>query len=314
MSLSSSSPLKVASFWVTLSATNPYYVAKADLAGGTVISVKSFKNNGGAAATVSVGVLNPNRSVVSGVPSYSINNDALGTSERIVEFSSSAGFLSLNSPYAPVHVLVEAFNFITEPDLNVTRYVNAQSITINAPHTAVLLGGGGGGGLAAAGGSSTGGAGSGYLATGTINAGTYSLVLGAGAAGGANGTRGGTSTFSNLTALGGFSANLYGSGAGGSGGGGLNSGLGGVNGNSGTVNGGAGSGVAGIFFLTPTAAAPYTGGGTYGGGGGAGGGVSVNGGGAYGYGGGGGGCTTISANTNRSGGSGAAGALYLKKI
>lgn len=82
-----------------------------------------------------------------------------------------------------------------------------QSVTLASSHFAICLGGGGAGGgiLANANQASAGGGGSGYLATGTIAAGTYTATIGAGGLGvsEADGGNGGTTSISTVSASGG---------------------------------------------------------------------------------------------------------------
>lgn len=82
-----------------------------------------------------------------------------------------------------------------------------QSVTLASPHFAICLGGGGAGGgiLANASQASAGGGGSGYLATGTVAAGTYTATIGAGGLGvsEADGGNGGTTSISTVSASGG---------------------------------------------------------------------------------------------------------------
>jgi len=210
------------------------------------------------------------------------------------------------------------------PGITATKFTSSQTITLNSSYSFLLMGGGGSGGGSppSNGGLGTGG-GSGRITTGTINAGTYSLVIGAGATGAtnSNGSTGGTSTFSTFSATGGAGGtNQANGGAGGSGGGGNNN-PGGANGaNGGGTSGGAGSGVALSLSIIPggggnVTGGPGNGGGLYAGGAGsqtpyaAGGGGNANG-----SGGGGGGASSGNSTASRVGGSGGSGALYLLKI
>jgi hypothetical protein len=198
---------------------------------------------------------------------------------------------------------------ITAPNV----FTSSQSITVNATRGFALLGGGGaGGGLVSGSGGIGSGAGSGYLTTGVVNAGTYSLVVGAGATGViGNGGNGGTSTFAGFSAAGGQGAgNQTKGGDGGSAGvGNSNTLAGGSNGSS--TDTGIGSGVLANMFVPGPGGAPQSsqGGGTYAGGA-RGATTSQNGGNGYGIGGGGGGSIS-NTNAARSGGSGAGGGLIL---
>ena len=185
-----------------------------------------------------------------------------------------------------------------------TLYTNTQSITLNATSVVTLLGGGG------AGGSGTqfvgGGGGSGFITNGLVNAGTYGLVIGAGASAGGGG--GGTTTFAGLSAAGGGGASSSAAGNGGS-----NGANGGGNLVRGGENGNPGSGVSPVLFVGGLTSSPgsSSGGGIYAGG--AQGNINVvtNGGGANGLGGGGGGAMTNSTNVGRTGGGGGGGALWV---
>jgi len=139
--------------------------------------------------------------------------------------------------------------------------------------TAYVFGAGGGGGSGGnVSGGGGGGGGSGFLATGSVAAGTYNAVIGAG--GGqsdpgnisSNGLQGGTSSFGTIDAIGG-DGGLHGNngatgGNGGSGGGAgrkpgetVGFGFGGIDGaaggDNGTATGGTGSGVAQALFYLP---------------------------------------------------------------
>lgn len=95
-----------------------------------------------------------------------------------------------------------------------------QSVTIDQEYDVIVLGGGGGGGAGFYSGNtggyqtgSGGGGGSGFLDVGTLQAGTYSVVIGSGGSAGSGttaGGSGGTTTISNLSAGGGNGGN-YGS-------------------------------------------------------------------------------------------------------
>jgi hypothetical protein len=306
MSHSSTLGSQRASFWAVVSLTDKsYFLERSHLNGGEFVHIKAFKNDNRPPA-ISVALLKADKSIIQAQPTYGLVSTASGFSELTLKITPDTAFISLNSGYAPVSVFVQAFNYVLEPTLNPVKYSNSQTITLDSPHTAVLMGGGGGGGVVV-GGRSNGG-GSGYITTGTVNAGTYSLVIGGG---GGSGNSGGSTTFASLTAAGGVVGAVGGGGQGGSGGGGPQS-AGGFNGNSG-INGAAGSGVAPYLFIGANAALHSggvgQGGGIYGGGAG-----SDQDGAASANGTGGGGAGTYSTNVARSGGGGFAGALYLLKI
>lgn len=164
--------------------------------------------------------------------------------------------------------------------LTFTKYSTSQSITLTGTRKFLIIGAGGaGGGTNSAGGG--GGGGSGYITTGQVSAGTYSLVVGAGGTpvSNNNGTAGGSTTFHTATAAGGsggFGRAQGGhGGAGGSGGAGGREGsnsssiAGGTNGGNGTSspnsNGGVGSGVVlASPWLPPSVAQGFYGGGNSG--------------------------------------------------
>jgi hypothetical protein len=195
-----------------------------------------------------------------------------------------------------------------------TLYTNSQSITINSQSIVTLLGGGAGGGNTGASGVAGGGA-SGRITNAIVNAGTYTLTIGAG---GNAGSTGGTTSFAGFNAIGG---NTGGIGFGGSGG--SNGGFGGgTNGNTRPgENGNPGSGVSPVLFTGEIAPATFTfaGGGRYCGG--SSGYSSANGtpnGGnglaANGLGGGGMGGSSTNNNVNGLGGPGGAGALWVLPV
>lgn len=169
---------------------------------------------------------------------------------------------SLTATYTPYQVAV--FNGSIPPaqgsihvkqdpkTLSLVFYTTSQSITVTGS-TQFLMSGGGGGG---AGGFFTtngwNGGGSGYITSGTVSAGTYSLVVGAGGLGvpyGQTTSSGGATTFAGYTANGGAGGDQGGAGGSGAGGGtGLGAGssagtYGGTNGANGAT-GIAGSAVA----------------------------------------------------------------------
>jgi len=209
----------------------------------------------------------------------------------------------------PAFTSIEYLKLSVAPTLTPTKYTTSGNIAVPNGATVTLLGGGGGGGGFGGGNNWVyGGGGSGYITTGTVPPGVYSLTVGAagsGSGGGSGGT-GGTTTFSTFSAAGGSGGNLGGGGAGGSRGGG--------NGQNGGFNGTPGSGVVPTLFISVAADAGIagqfaTGGGVYGGGGGGSGSNPGSGGNARGAGGGGGGGNAQY--TGGGGGSGAAGALYV---
>lgn len=148
---------------------------------------------------------------------------------------------------------------------------SSQTVAVTGNNVPYLIIGGGGGGASpvfeswhgAAGG------GSGRIFTGTVNAGNYSLVIGAGGTGSSGlnadtATNGGNTTFNGQTALGGSKAVGITGGNGGSGGG-SSGGNGGFNGNAGlgNLNNGTGTGVTvpgpynGFTALQPVAVSPF---------------------------------------------------------
>jgi hypothetical protein len=241
-------------------------------------------------------------------------------SEFVTELPNNAARIRI-SANTPSYAYIEPIDLSPYPPLTPIFYGTTGSITVNTTSTAVLLGGGGGPGGYNIGSGGRFGAGSGFLATGTVNAGTYTLTIGAGGGRSSSGvTAGGSTNFAGITASGG-SGNTTGGSAGGNAGSG--------SGNNGGVNGGGsgGSGVPAQFF-TPGAVArggsrdgnpsvAGEGGGLYGGGGG---GASTNGADANGLdangrgGGGGGGGAFNQGQRIQTGGAGAAGALWLVEL
>lgn len=86
-------------------------------------------------------------------------------------------------------------------NINIQTITTSGQVTLSNSALVVALGGGGGGG------NGGNGAGSGYLAQGVLGAGTYNVVIGAGA--GPDGT-GGTTSIGNLSAAGGFTNTIGG--------------------------------------------------------------------------------------------------------
>lgn len=126
-------------------------------------------------------------------------------------------------------------------------YESSATVAVNSDNTPYLIIGGGGGGASPVFQSWTGcrGGGSGYISVGSVNSGSYPLVVGVGGSGSSGlnsdtGSDGGTTTFAGDSATGGERGIGTGGGSGGSGGGG-GGGAGGFNGSNG-VNGGTGSG------------------------------------------------------------------------
>ena len=296
----------------TLAPTGDSFVAMEGVAG--VYTVRAYKTGQNGTPTAAVNFLNSsNDSVTLGALSDWDTGNSRNYSELICRVTGSfRGFIiSLNTES---WISVE-FNqeYSASTPLVVTSYTTSQEVTIGSTALFALLGGGGGGGNVPAS-FGSGGGGSGYLNQGSISAGTYSLVIGAG---GPPESNGGASTFNGLTAPGGFlgadhsGGTSAAGGAGGSGGcGGADygnpgeqlGGFGGGNGNSYTGPGGTGSGVVpGSWFGAATSGAGY-GGGIYGGGGG--GGYNV-------AGSGGGGAVAGTANSGKTGGSGGQGGLFI---
>jgi hypothetical protein len=277
-------------------------------------------------------------------------NDILGTfttvesdtgstvdySEIITAIPAGATKVRLSAT-SPAFVFIRPIQVSPFAPLTAQVYQASQSITLANSASIALLGGGGSGGGGNSSSRNPGGGGSGYLTHGTVNAGTYTLSIGAGApvTGADSGSSGGTSTFSTFNAAGGSGGGFAAGGAGGSGGSagapspGADGGWGGNSGGStggGGGAGGAGSGVAPNLFIVTSANRGITGsqatsaGGLYGGG--AGGSNTGNNGGTAIYsggsalpgtgGGGGGGKTWNSASVT--GGAGGSGALWVLEI
>jgi hypothetical protein len=260
-------------------------------------------------------------------------------SELIVAIPSAAKYI-LFSPQASytVYVKAEYTKVSYNPGIAPTRYTASQTVVVTRPSFAVLLGGGGSGWGGSNGFGS--GGGSGYITTGSVAAGSYPLVIGAGGPATQNSpnSHGGSTTFAGLTALGGrgpsAAANAGAGGAGGSGGGGGANGgpaggAGGFNGNSGAASqagGGAGSGVVAPVFQAATSGGGGgglgggAGGGVYAGGGGGGGAGGNNngfvggGGSANGFGGGGGGHGIWGISSSANGGAGRGGAMWIYQL
>lgn len=209
----------------------------------------------------------------------------------------------------------------------VQEYTSSGNLTVNSTVPVALIGGGGAGG-GANGFSAPGlGGSSGFLATGSLPAGTYAFTIGSGGSGsaGSKGGTGGTTSIHNYTASGGEGGNHYNTST--------SAASGGSNGgtaystNSAGENGSPGSGVQLPSYITPGnrgLSANYGnnsgggGGGTYAGGGAGSSGTGNNfyatsGGGGYGGGGGGGGACSLQGGA-WPGASGAAGRIYILNL
>ncbi|NBU23973.1 MAG: hypothetical protein EBS38_08775 [Actinobacteria bacterium] len=201
---------------------------------------------------------------LAGLSSQNLNETDTGNtldfSEVIVQLTAAVGLVRINLNAAAI------IEFVEFPDTSATvapagpstatSITTTGNFTIAASRVLVVGGGGGGGGKSDGGPSITngGGGGSGYLATGTLSAGTYSAVIGAGGSGGgagAVGGDGGQSSFSTIVAAGGKggSSDVTGSSRGGDGG---SSGAGGA-GQFGTAGGFAGGSGGGNNPGTPSA-------------------------------------------------------------
>jgi hypothetical protein len=216
---------------------------------------------------------------------------------------------------------VNQLNSDNQTEIVIQTITSTQLVTL-ANTVDVLVFGGGGAGRGVTGNQDAGGGGSGYLSTGTVAAGTYTAIIGAGGAGsrGGAGSAGGASSISGVSAAGGLSpASANGNGAdGGSGGGGFGGsyesripgGFNGGDGSDGNYTGGSGSGVQSSTtiiaeFITSAANGLFYGGGE--GGYGPGGSNGIN---ATQFAGGGGGASKYLSNSY-AGGNGFAGVIYI---
>lgn len=279
------------------------------------VNVRAYSKTGNNTIIVNGSFLNDSNVVLS---TFQTVDTDTGSSANFSEFlapvPSGATKISFGAGL-PCFVFAQPIQLSPFPPLTPIKYTTSQSISVSNTSNFTVLGGGGGGGNYIAG-----GGGSGYIASGTVNAGTSTLTIGSGGNAGGNG---GASSFAGTNASGGISpAGSQAGGAGGSGGGaGSNSGnggTGGFNGNSGTGGNqpnGAGSGVAANMFTSSVGGQPGTtvagegggkGGGVYAGGGG---GSTATGAATAGNGSGGGGGGASASNSSARGG--AAGALWL---
>jgi hypothetical protein len=308
-----------------------YLFAASFLPSSGFLDVKAYPQSGLSTLLVNVAILDENLNPLFSGSTFDLDTGStVNFSQRTYNLSPTAKFISLTAPTAAAYVSIEYRKFSANP-LNPIKYTASQTVVVGYASNFVLLGGGGGGGGANSGNQRACGGGSGYLATGTVSPGTYSLTIGSGGAGGTSGGVGGTggvSTFNAVTANGGIGGTMYGTGAnkggnGGSGGGGSSGGNGGSNGGSGSGGGdnnpGSGSGVSATLFTPGSGGAggsPGQGGGLYGGGGGGTLGVNASGGAASaGTGGGGGGANCPgSGASNMSGGIGGSGAMWIVAI
>jgi len=152
------------------------------------------------------------------------------------------GVVSITASFEPAIASGRTFYIFTANGTFTIATGGSKTVEIMA------IGGGGGGGIQSGGG---GGAGNMIVATGTLTAGTYSITIGSGGAGGTvsaqTGYQGGSSTFSSiLTALGGGGGGTY------SIGGGKNGGCGGGGSELGQTAGGSGvqGTVSGVLTAT----------------------------------------------------------------
>ena len=306
--LSASAALDSTRLFVRVPTANTYYRASVSgLSMGPAVRIKAFAQDMNSTPIAEVKVQNGGT-----VLSFLATKD--GFSSDTYNYSEISGIFPTDATDVYVSMSVAGFitieNIAAAPEATtstVTTYLTSQNITVSVPSGFALIGGGGGGGTAPPGFNNRGGGGSGYTAGGTLQPGTYSLVIGTG---GAAGQTGGSTTLNGVTALGGQGSNSFAGGAGGSGGG-QGQDLGGILGNKGNGNsGGAGSGIVPGGFvsgLSLVQAPLSSGGGLYGGG--AGGRTYFGGGSANGRGGGGGGGG--SSNDTSGGGTGGAGVAYV---
>ena len=304
-----------------------YRYTIANLASKDLVEVRGYAQNG--LSTPIINIIFTDSSG-SNIASYNTVDFDTGSSRNysqlIVSVPVNAVGIKLGTLSSASFVFIRPFQVTPFPPLTPLKYDFTQGVVISNTAEVAVMGGGGAGGATLSSSGTKGGGGSGYLVHGTVEPGSYTVFVGAGAVGGTNNAQsasGGTTTFGNITAAGGLGGANAG-GAGGSGGGGAGSQTsgaagnpGGFNGNNGGGgNGGAGSGVTANLF-TPSNAAYITGGqaaggGVYGGGQGGGGssirGLNAN---ATGGGGGGAGYRAGGGTVSQRGGDGFGGALWV---
>ena len=290
-----------------------------------LVRVTAYSKSGLVTPTVNVTLLNASNVVVKTFTTVDTDRGSTTNySEIITDVPVTATQIRLNAG-TPSYVYAELIDLSPYPPLTAVAYTTSQNIIVAETSSFALIGGGGVGRGWQSSSGPGGGGGSGRLVYGTVNAGTWPLVIGAGGIQSGNSNpSGGASTFAGSTANGGDAAPGGGGGAGGSGGGwstqtnGVAGGAGGFNGNSGPGGGGAGSGVTANWFGVansggvPAGTSGAGGGGIYAGGAGGGGnfsdGLNANG---FGGGGGGGGYQGGTGTTSRKGGNGGNGVLYI---
>ena len=289
-----------------------------------LIRVTAYSKSGLVTPTVGVVLLDATNTVVKTTSTVDTDRgSATNYSEIITDVPVTATQIRLNAN-TPSYVYAELIDLSPYPPLTAVTYTTSQTVIVGQTSSFAIIGGGGVGRGWQSSSGPGGGGGSGRLAYGTVNAGSWPLVIGAGGIQSGNSNPGGgATTFAGSTANGGDAAG-GGGGAGGSGGGWSTQtanavgGAGGFNGNSGPSGGGTGSGVVANWFGVansggvPSNSPGAGGGGIYAGGAGGGGsfadGQNANG---FGGGGGGGGYQGGTGTTSRKGGNGGNGVLYV---
>jgi len=309
--------------WYDIAAAEITYLFPiANLTNRSIANIRVYRKTGLSTLTLTGNFLNSANSILSTFTTVDTDTGSTANySEIIAPVPAGATRMRLTAS-APAYVFVQPSQLAPFGPLNATIFTTSQSITVDSTVSFALLGGGGSGGSRTDNSSHRGGGGgSGYLTSGTVNAGTYTLTIGTGAPGSTSPTTGGTSSFSTFNALGGspgapgsFNGAGGTGGAGGSGGGqGANinvansAGSGGINGNNGNP-GGAGSGTPAVLFTSGPGGSGGTGGGAYAGGSGA---TNGGAGGGSANGAGGGGAGSASSGAPAAGGAGGAGALWI---
>lgn len=314
-------------YWFYITDSNVPYKLPSFLPSGGFYEVEAISATYGGTPIVTIAVVDSSGSSLYTYTTYDTSTAETTNSSRTYFNLVTTGAAAITAT-STVSATNLKFRKLSEGSTTATgvvlEYGTSGSITLSSAKAVAIIGGGGAGGGGNGFNNPGGGGGSGFLTTGTLNAGNYSYTIGAGGTGVAGGTGGnGTATtISNLTANpgnGGRNANGGLAGNGGSGGGTQYT-NGGFNGNGGA---GTGSGVTLPWYITPGSGgnsgqgnnSAGSGGGTYAGGGAGGGGngntaTQSTGGGGTGPGGGGGGGFTLVGSPSL-GGSGAAGKLYV---
>ena len=236
--------------WYDIAVANDTYTFPiANFATNALVLFRAYSKAGNATPIFNVSLLDSSNGTLKSVAMVDVDSGStVNFSEVITEVPAAAVRFRLSSS-APIFLFAQPIQLSPYPPLTPIRYLTSQEITLSSAAEVALLGGGGGGGGTTSAGALAGGGGSGYMTTGNLVPGTYTMTIGLGGAGSTGtGSSGGTTSIGSLTAAGGNGGQRAGNGGSGGSGGGVGSSgaAAGFNGNSGQTTGGrtggAGSG------------------------------------------------------------------------